>query len=388
LNNKWVVVGKDGFLRTSDNLTNWAVHDIVTENWFYGVAYGNGTYVAVGQNGAVYASTDGTTFELQESGTPSHLWSVAYGNGKFVAVGSLGSVITSEDGISWTGENQQNQPFSSGSVIFRDGQFISYYTSGRVYLSSDGLSWNNVSAPIAGAISSTAISDTIMVAVGNAGIILSADLPPKKHLVVNIEGLGEVTLNPEGSPYTHLTQVTLTPVPHEDFAFSTWSGDASGAANPLVVTMDSDKTITANFVLSVTGYTLWKYTQFTAEEREDDEISGPQANPDGDGLTNLEEYLRGTLPKEANFENGIEIDTISINEIEYLVIRYERNKGVQGVEQRVELADDLDNWDFGNLLTDIHSVEDNGDGTEKVTVRILEPFSDITKLFARLVLIE
>jgi uncharacterized repeat protein (TIGR02543 family) len=41
--------------------------------------------------------------------------------------------------------------------------------------------------------------------------------------------------------------VTLTAVPAQDYSFSGWKGDAKGAANPVTVTMDKDKTVTADF---------------------------------------------------------------------------------------------------------------------------------------------
>src|SRR5205814_4994476 len=43
------------------------------------------------------------------------------------------------------------------------------------------------------------------------------------------------------------SQVTLTAVPATNYGFTGWSGDASGTSNPLTVTMDAAKNITANF---------------------------------------------------------------------------------------------------------------------------------------------
>ena len=40
----------------------------------------------------------------------------------------------------------------------------------------------------------------------------------------------------------------LTATPNSGFAFTGWSGNATGTQNPLVITMDANKTITANFV--------------------------------------------------------------------------------------------------------------------------------------------
>jgi len=57
------------------------------------------------------------------------------------------------------------------------------------------------------------------------------------------------TTNP--SPGTHNydfgEEVPVTAIPNSGYQFSGWSGDASGTSNPITITMDSDKSITANF---------------------------------------------------------------------------------------------------------------------------------------------
>ncbi len=61
---------------------------------------------------------------------------------------------------------------------------------------------------------------------------------------------GTVTRNPDLSPYPIGTVVTLTATPDTGYAFAGWSGDippGQGGANPLVVTMNQDRTITATF---------------------------------------------------------------------------------------------------------------------------------------------
>ena len=61
---------------------------------------------------------------------------------------------------------------------------------------------------------------------------------------------GSVTREPDQASYTLGTEVTLTPVPDAGYGFTGWSGDVpAGHAsdNPLLVTMDQDRTITAHF---------------------------------------------------------------------------------------------------------------------------------------------
>ncbi|HEX6864093.1 MAG TPA: hypothetical protein VF414_14790, partial [Thermoanaerobaculia bacterium] len=64
-------------------------------------------------------------------------------------------------------------------------------------------------------------------------------------------GEGSVTLSPPGGSYPIATIVSLSAVPaNVTWKFSGWSGDASGTANPLLLTMDADKSVQATFVPS------------------------------------------------------------------------------------------------------------------------------------------
>jgi uncharacterized repeat protein (TIGR02543 family) len=58
---------------------------------------------------------------------------------------------------------------------------------------------------------------------------------------------GTVTKSPDQATYAAGSVVSLTATPAAGFVFTGWSGSASGTANPLSVTMDGKKTITANF---------------------------------------------------------------------------------------------------------------------------------------------
>ena len=60
---------------------------------------------------------------------------------------------------------------------------------------------------------------------------------------------GTVVNNPNNLTYNNGDSVILTPTPDAGYVFSSWSGDAAGTDNPLTVTMDSNKNITANFYL-------------------------------------------------------------------------------------------------------------------------------------------
>ncbi|WP_052158229.1 InlB B-repeat-containing protein [Lacinutrix jangbogonensis] len=62
--------------------------------------------------------------------------------------------------------------------------------------------------------------------------------------------------NPTNGTYTDGTVVSVIPTPDAGYQFDGWSVDASGTTNPLSITMDSDKTITAIFSLIPIQHTL------------------------------------------------------------------------------------------------------------------------------------
>lgn len=70
--------------------------------------------------------------------------------------------------------------------------------------------------------------------------------PPGDYtLTVNTSGNGSVS--PNGGSYDSGESVTLTATPSNGATFSNWTGDASGSSNPLTITMNSNKNITAVF---------------------------------------------------------------------------------------------------------------------------------------------
>jgi hypothetical protein len=68
-------------------------------------------------------------------------------------------------------------------------------------------------------------------------------------LIVTTEGNGHVDKNPDQSSYTYGTPVQLTAIADSGWHFDHWSGDLEGNDNPDTIIMDSNKAVTALFVL-------------------------------------------------------------------------------------------------------------------------------------------
>lgn len=77
------------------------------------------------------------------------------------------------------------------------------------------------------------------------------EVAPPSSLTVDIEGQGDVTLDPDQAVYDYGEIVTLTAVPDDGYFFWGWDGsqgDLSGLENPTTLLMDGDKTVTAVFI--------------------------------------------------------------------------------------------------------------------------------------------
>ncbi len=76
-------------------------------------------------------------------------------------------------------------------------------------------------------------------------------------LTVNVDGQGEVDVDPPGGTYDSGTSVRLTAQAPDGWHFVRWEGDASGVGTSVQLTMDSDKTVTAVFEEDISDqYTL------------------------------------------------------------------------------------------------------------------------------------
>jgi uncharacterized repeat protein (TIGR02543 family) len=74
-------------------------------------------------------------------------------------------------------------------------------------------------------------------------------IPPSTYTLNVIAVNGTVEKNPDQTSYLGGTNVQLTATPNPGYIFSGWSGNATGTENPLLVQMNSNKNITANFTL-------------------------------------------------------------------------------------------------------------------------------------------
>lgn len=76
--------------------------------------------------------------------------------------------------------------------------------------------------------------------------------PVDYKLTLSATGQGSITLDPAGGTYTEGTVVNLTASPAAGYQFDNWSGNLIGSINPTSITMNTNKSVTANFVVATT----------------------------------------------------------------------------------------------------------------------------------------
>ncbi|MEO6499825.1 MAG: choice-of-anchor D domain-containing protein, partial [Mucilaginibacter sp.] len=124
-----------------------------------------------------------------------------------------------------------NDPKINGLTIYSKS-----FAAGKVTLGG------NLASPAAGAL--------------NNYFVAALAQTSQFDLSVTTSGNGTVAKSPDQAGYTAGTGVTLTATPASGQQFAGWSGDASGNTNPLTITMDADKSITATFAPASSQYTL------------------------------------------------------------------------------------------------------------------------------------
>jgi hypothetical protein len=119
--------------------------------------------------------------------------------------------------------------------------------------------WQYNGADLAQATNGTfSLTNTQPSHAGNYAVVVSnaygaatssvASLTVRYSLTARVTGSGTVLRSPLQASYAPDSQVMLTAQPTTGYALLSWSGDASGSANPLTLTMTSNRTVTANFV--------------------------------------------------------------------------------------------------------------------------------------------
>ncbi len=97
---------------------------------------------------------------------------------------------------------------------------------------------------------------------------------------------------------------------------------------------------------STSGYNAWLADRFSPQEMGDPLVTGPEADPDGDGAENVLEYAFGTEPRDRT-DGLIRIipEVVRLNGADRLRLRFSLPESVPAdVLYEVEVSDSLGNW--------------------------------------------
>ncbi len=128
-------------------------------------------------------------------------------------------------------------------------------------------------------------------------------------------------------------------------------------------------------------FASWRLANFDAAQLADPSISGPDADPDKDGLSNLLEYFTGLLPLVPE-ANPVAFGTVDVEGSNHLVLTYPRAPGT-GLTGIPEISEDLVIWRSGEeyLITGADVEPGN---LQQITVRSLAPVGSRSREFLRL----
>ena len=207
-------------------------------------------------------------------------------------------------------------------------------------------------------------------------------------------GTGTFTLTRSGGTATALTVgYTLSGTATAGADYQTLSGSATfgvGASTATVTIQpladslaEGDESVTltiasdvnysagaansATVVIADLPIDAWRFSKFTAAELADANLSGDEADFDGDGIRNLMEYALALEPKTPA---TIGVPSASLRPSGALALTYRKVKSASDISYIVEVGNDAGVWNSGGGFTAVAESVDEG-ATELITVESL-----------------
>ena len=132
-----------------------------------------------------------------------------------------------------------------------------------------------------------------------------------------------------------------------------------------------------------TGYEAWKLASFfSSPQAADPQVSGLNADPDGDGANNLMEYAFNGNPLIPGVAGKPQTENLTEGGQEYLAIRYQRRKG-DSLSTTVESTADLSAVTWLGMGVQVGVPTPVGMDYEEVVYRAPVSKADAPKQFMR-----
>lgn len=135
--------------------------------------------------------------------------------------------------------------------------------------------------------------------------------------------------------------------------------------------------------ISTMNFIEWQNWTFGTNDLADPAISGPDADPDGDGWSNFAEFALGMHPEDASdLPNQIRGGFQEIEGVTHLSIEFESWPGALGVTYFMEVSQDLKTWSENTM--EMMPSPPHADGSITRMFRSISPASSSNTDFARL----
>lgn len=125
------------------------------------------------------------------------------------------------------------------------------------------------------------------------------------------------------------------------------------------------------------GFSAWQEAHFSPEELEDESISGPSADPVGDGIPNLLRYALGAEPRTPD---PAALPSTAVED-DYLTLTFAAPADLTGVVSEVQTSGELAGWESNAVLL---RDEPGTDGETIYTYRDSVPMTGNNRRFMRL----
>jgi outer membrane protein assembly factor BamB len=306
-------IGFDGTIYVASNDTYlYVINPDGTLNWRYKTGGEIESSPAIGSDGTTYiGSFDTYLYSLNSDGTLKWKFQTGQWVESSPSIGSDGTIyvgsndhylysLNSDGTLKW--KFQTGQWVESPPSIGSDGTIYVGSNDHYLYsLNSDGtLKWKYKTGDMTK--SSPAIGSDGTIYVGSEDHYLYAIGSLSYSITVNVIDSGVVSKNPDKSFYNSSESVTLTATPSTGYHFVSWKGDITQGQdtdNPLTITIDSNKTITATFEINT-------YTTISSSG------TGGSISPSGTITTNYGDSKTFTITPNSGYKiSNLKVDGVS-----------------------------------------------------------------------------
>jgi hypothetical protein len=246
--------------------TNWTVYNTsnsdLPDNEVLALAIDGSDNIWIGSWGlAKFDGTNWTVYNESNSDLPwNRVMALAIDGSDNIWIGTYSGGLAKFDGTNWTVYYEWNSGLPDNCIrsLAIDGSNIWIGTPYGL-AKFDGTNWTEYNAwnsdlPY-GEVHALAIdgSDNIWIGTWLGGLAVYPASLVQYVLTISAGTGGTTNPSPGDHSYDDETQVAITAIPADiKHEFSRWTGDVSGTTNPITITMDSDKSVTATFSVKTT----------------------------------------------------------------------------------------------------------------------------------------